>query len=218
MARQLRVDIALRGKKAPQTGSTPAHLQKAGVVGHQALLGIDHLFLLIDLLGQLRHQVLDLVGQVVGQAQDHFRGGFRPFACDQIRDQRLCRPHRSQAQGNHPVRIGKDAQRDHILRLSPRIEVDPAQEQQQLMLRQRQHPRPGVLFEQQVAGKLAQPAVAAQPVLGLWVTAIPVHPEAFLLGQLQILQLVTINGPRPAQPIEDKGMDQAAVFTRHCGI
>ena len=75
-----------------------------------------------------------------------------------------------------------------------------------------------LLFAQQIAGELAQPAVAAQPVLGLWVTAIPVHPEAFLLGQLQILQLVTINGPRPAQPIEDKGMDQAAVFTRHCGI
>jgi hypothetical protein len=44
------------------------------------------------------------------------------------------------------------------------------------------------------------------------------HPEAFLLGQLQRLQLAAINGARPAQPVEDKGMDQAAVFTRHCGV
>src|SRR3990167_1536473 len=180
--RELTVDIPLWRQKTSQAGGAPADLQQRGMIRSLTLQRIGALFLIVDLLGQLADQQLDLVSQVMRQAQNQLSRGFRPSPRQQILDQGFCCVQRPQAQGDRALRIGKNAHRDHVLRFGPWIEVKATQEQQQLLLRQRQQTWASILFEQQVASKSAQTTFCTQPSLRLRMTAIPMQPEAFLIA------------------------------------
>ncbi len=116
------------------------------------------------------------------------------------------------------MRRREDAHRDHIFRLGPGVEVNPAQEQQQFRIRQREQARSGVFFEEQVATEFAQPAGFAQPGLSLRVTAIPVQPQAFMRLQLQFVEFCPGYRTRTAFTIQHQGMHQPplrVVFLEH---
>ncbi|MCY1530466.1 hypothetical protein D9M68_656540 [compost metagenome] len=152
------------------------------------------------------------------QVEDQLGGSFRSFAGRQVIDQLFGCPQRPQAQGNHLAGIGKDTHRNHVFRLCAWIQVDPTQEQQQRMLGQRQYPWTGVLLQQQVASELTQAAFAAQPGLRLRMTAIPMQPEAFLLRQLKLDQLLPSYRASAAPAIQDKSVHQSplrVVFLVH---
>ncbi|MNZ88044.1 hypothetical protein D3C78_1069260 [compost metagenome] len=141
--------------------------------------------------------------------QQQLGRGFRPAPFSQLLEQLIAGAHWPQAQGNYALGLGEDAHRDHVFGLGTWIEVDSAQEQQHLRVRQRQQPRTGVFLKQQVAGKLVQTTVMAQPGTGLRVTTIPVQPQAFLRLQLKCIQLSSSNRTRTAVSIQHQGMYQA---------
>ncbi len=171
-------------------------------------VGVVLFFLFIDRLGQFTHQVLNLVSEVLREVQNQLRGALRAFAQPQQLNQFLGGAQRTQAQRDHPLRGSEDTHRDHVFGFRTGIQIHAAQKQQQLLLRQRQQTRPGVLFQQQVAGKLAQTAAGAQPGMRLRMATIPVQPEAFFWLQCKVLQLGSSDETRPTLTVQNEGMNQ----------
>ncbi|MNJ45474.1 hypothetical protein D3C77_405690 [compost metagenome] len=202
----MRVQLALRREKAAQAGGAAADLLQGSLLRRVLLVGFKLLFFQVDHFREVTEQRLNLLGQQLRHAQQQFGGSLRATAFGQLLQQLVTGAQWPQAQGNHPLCLGENAYRDHVFGLCARIEVDPAQKQQHLLFWQGQQPWAGIFFEEQVAGELAQAAVAAQPGPGLGMAAIPMQPEALLWLQLQVVQFSSSNRTRTAFTIEHQGM------------
>src|SRR5690606_26899747 len=203
---QLREYFSLRRQEASQPGSPAASLQHLAMVWHEAGITVEAIFLTIQQVGQAIDQALYLLGQVIGQLLHQFATVARTVPLLEQGDQLFGGPQGTLAQGDDPAAAGKNTHRNHILGFSARIQVDATQEQQKLLIRQAKQARPGVFLQQQVAAELAEATVLAEPQTGLRVSAIPVQPQAFLLSQLQLIELLQLAAARATQAVQNEGM------------
>src|SRR5690606_6280294 len=85
-ARELRVDLTLWQKEATQACCPPAQGKQVVLRRRIARIGFKLVLFTIHLFCKQRDQILHMLGQCFGKADQYLRSGFRPLACSQLPD------------------------------------------------------------------------------------------------------------------------------------
>ncbi|MCY1407441.1 hypothetical protein D9M71_227420 [compost metagenome] len=145
------------------------------------------------------------------QGQQELGTGLRPAPGGKVGTHLLHRLDRAHAQGNQPLPLDIDPQRDHVLRHRARVQVHSAQEHQQTLSPQIYDPWAGGFLEQQVAGEFVQATGLAQPDLSLGHATIPMDPQGLFRLEVEQRQLGACNLPAATVPIQHVAVDQATL-------